>query len=91
MNFIEPSFITAAGDTTTITDVISLVPDLGVAALLLVIIYGGFKKWWVFAWTYQDLLDRHEKLRQDRDKWQDIALHSTNLVESIAKLKKDGR
>lgn len=70
---------------------IRIIPDLGVAALLVLILLGGYKGWWVFGWQYRELLNRHEKLRADRDKWQDIAMSANNLVELLAKLRKGGR
>jgi len=69
---------------------LNLISKLGVVSLLVLIVYGGFKRWWVFSWVYQDLLERHEKLREDRDNWQQIALRSTNLVETMTDLKKGG-
>lgn len=79
----------AASESTGITEVLNIIPKIGVAALLIIIIYGGFRQWWVFSWTYNELLSRHEKLREDRDRWQEIALRASNLAELLADKKKD--
>ncbi len=79
------------GANTEVERVIEIVPDLGVIGLLVVIIFGGYRGWWVFGWQYKDLLTRHEKLREDRDFWQEIAIRATNLTETLAKLKRGGR
>lgn len=90
MNSLASPFISATAGT-DIDGILNVIPDLGVVALLTIIIYGGFRKWWVFGWTHNELLERHEKLREDRDKWQDIAMRSNNLVETLTELQKGVR
>lgn len=47
--------------------------------ILLLIIYGGYKRYWV--WGYQ-----LEEMRSDRDEWKNMALRGTNLTERAANL-----
>lgn len=48
----------------------------GVVAVLLVIILGGVRKWWVFGWQYQ-------RVEESNERWMELALRSTNLAESL--------
>lgn len=47
----------------------------GVAALMILILVGGSKEWWVYGVTYREM-------KQDRDDWRDMALAGTQLAES---------
>lgn len=65
-------------------DVVSLynvIQTGGVVAVLLVIIVGGVKKWWVFGWQYRAIEDSNAR-------WMELALKSTNLAESIDAIQK---
>jgi hypothetical protein len=53
----------------------------GVVAVLLVIIIGGVRKWWVFGWQYQ-------KIEESNAKWMELALRSTNLAQSLDDISK---
>lgn len=64
-----------------------LVSDGGVIGLLIAILVGGVRRWWVFGW-------QHEEMRKDRDEWKALALHSittaeagTTLAETLARRK----
>lgn len=46
--------------------------------LLLLIIFAGFKEWWVWGTTYRAAL-------ADRDEWKRIAMESTGLVRVATK------
>lgn len=64
------------------TDILTLIDKLsgaGLATLLIVILYGGFKRLWV--WGYQ-----LEEMRIDRDRWQQLALKGTALSERTLNL-----
>lgn len=73
------------------TDWLDIVKQGGpLAALLGFILYGGFKEkpWWVFGWTYRDLLSRHDRLRQEKDAWRDSALAAGNVSLWLSKKEK---
>ena len=57
-----------------IADFIDLVQKGGITALVLMILIGGAKEWWVYGVTYRRLL-------RDRDEWRSIALSSTTMAE----------
>lgn len=52
----------------------------GVVAVLLILIVGGIKKWWVFGWQYREI-------EKSNARWMELALRSTNLAESIDAIK----
>lgn len=58
----------------------------GVPALLLVILYGGFKPnpWWVFGWTYRDLQQRYERRGDALDRWWSAVRQATTTAEILA-------
>jgi hypothetical protein len=58
-------------DFKTITDIIQ--SPLGIAWLLLVILYTGARRWWVFGWMYE------EKAKECED-WKQIALQGTHIA-----------
>jgi len=57
----------------TIRDILGLVSDGGVPALLLIIIYTGLKKKWVFGWYV-------EEISTDRDEWKQAAKAGTFIA-----------
>jgi len=78
----------AASDVLSIFDLIS---KGGVIALLISIVYGGYKKWWVFGWIYKESESRTAKAEGERDDWRDIALHGTHIAEQTVDLFKRSR
>lgn len=58
---------------------IRLISDGGLIGLLLVILIGGVKQWWVFGWAYRD------KVREVEE-WKTIALHGVSAAEQTMSL-----
>lgn len=52
----------------------------GVVIFLIIVIYGGYKRWWVFGWTYKESERRYEGMRQEKDAWRDTALESAKVA-----------
>lgn len=59
--------------------IIDYVSKGGFIFLLLVIIYGGMKKWWVFGWQY-------EECRRSEEQWKEVALKSQHIADTSATL-----
>lgn len=61
----------------------------GVVGLLIVILYGGFKRdpWWVFGWVYRDLETRYFRRGEQLDKWWATAQKATATAEQLAQTK----
>ena len=58
------------------------VSRVGVVGLLFLALFGLHnRRWWVPAWAYRDLLERHERLRNRLDKVVDLAVRSTRSAE----------
>lgn len=66
--------ILAASDSVTFLDYVS---KAGVVVILIVILYGGWRRWWVFGWQYRDCVD-------EKNEWKEAALKSTHIAESAA-------
>lgn len=59
----------------TVQELVGLVTDGGVIALLILILVGGHRRWWVWGWLFRDTL-------RDRDEWKALALRGTGLAEA---------
>lgn len=46
----------------------------GALVLALFILFGGWKKWWVFGWTYKDCI-------AEKNEWKEAALRGTRVAE----------
>lgn len=64
------------------TTLYNLIQLGGVVAVLLIVIFGFMKKWWVPGWQYK-------AMEESNAKWMELALRSANLSESLADLKKE--
>ena len=49
---------------------------LSVVALLMLIIWGGYKKWWVFGWTYQ-------QSEREKEEWKATALQLAGIAKAV--------
>lgn len=65
---VEPSWVSDA-----------LGPSGLLVFLLVVVVWGGVKRWWVFGWI-------HEEVREERDMFRDMALRSLETAEHSAKV-----
>jgi len=55
-------------------ELLTALSDLGIVAILILILIAGARGWWVFGWHY-------EEVARERDAWREIALSTTNLAE----------
>jgi hypothetical protein len=58
---------------TDLKPILDLVSSGGIVALLIIMLLGGARQWWVFGWQY-------EQMRDDRDRWRELALHGSDLA-----------
>ena len=67
----------------TIQEIVGLFSDAGVVGVLVFIIVGGYRQWFVWGWAYRD------KTRE-ADEWKRLALSGTALAEkAIGVAKRD--
>lgn len=52
----------------------SYLRDGGTLFLLALVIFAGYKEWWVWGW-------QHRELKLERDEWKTLALKTTGLGE----------
>lgn len=90
---------TTPGATPSFLDYVS---RAGVITLLILIVFGGYRKWWVFGWAYAESEKRNDKLkdecdsvRDEKDAWRETALKSANVAtqafETIQQRRSDER
>ena len=60
----------------SLQQIITFLSDAGVLGLLVIVIWGGAKQWWVWGWIWREM-------KADRDRWRDIALSATNLADKV--------
>jgi len=53
-----------------------LLGPFGTLVLALLILYGGWKRWWVFGWHYNEVV-------KEKDEWKEVALRGTKVAEAI--------
>lgn len=68
----------------TLADLQELANGLGVVLLLLLILIGGYRQWWVFGWAYKEI-------KEDSSEWRRLALSGTELVEKAVEKTVSGR
>lgn len=61
-----------------------LLGPFGTLVLSLVILFGGWKRWWVFGWHYRETL-------AEKNEWKEIALRGTKIAEkAVVTLQQNG-
>lgn len=63
-----------------------LLGNLGVLVLLLVILVGGFRGWWVYGWYARELRSRNEKLEDRLERAGKVVETGTGLATRAAQL-----
>lgn len=56
--------------------IFEIVQTGGTVGLLVLILIGGLRRWWVPGWAY-------DEMRHDRDQWKTIALRTLQVSEEI--------
>ncbi len=62
-----------------LAQILNIINNFGVVGLLVLILAGGMRRWWVWGWTYDDIV-------AERDTWKDLALSGTSLAERAVNL-----
>lgn len=70
----------------TLAEFFKYLSQAGVLGLLGIVIFGGYRQWWVFGWQYKEAKARIDKAEKERDDWRDLALHGTSLAEQTVDL-----
>lgn len=58
---------------------LSYLRDGGIIGLLVAILIGGFRRWWVFGWHY-------DAVCKERDEWKQLALRGTVIAGQAVEL-----
>jgi len=65
-----------------VSTLLEIVQSGGIIALLIVIIYGGSKNWWVFGWQYR-------KQVEETEWWKNVCVRLLNISESAIEKQKE--
>ncbi len=73
---------------TSIADIAEWANSLTVIALLVFIVWSGFKKKWVFGWVYdeskKELMGQLAVARREANDWRELAMKGTDFAEKLA-------
>lgn len=61
-------------------EIVKYINSAGILGVLIAILYGGFKGWWIWGSEYR-------KIEDERDVWRNLALRGTDLLERGFKIK----
>lgn len=71
----------------TLAEFLSTASDIGVIGLLLMIIWGGAKAFWVWGWSHResiaDLREQLKEAKKERDEWKVIAISATDIGKRV--------
>lgn len=74
----------------TIEQFLAVASDVGVIALLLAIIWGGAKAFWVWGWSHRetvsDLRVQLSEAKKERDEWKTIAISATDIGKRVVRV-----
>lgn len=59
---------------TNLPEIVQVISNTGLVGLLIIIVWGGAKGWWVYGREYKEM-------KQDRDEWKEAALSGTTIAE----------
>ena len=77
-------------DLVTVSQASKWVREIGLVGLLIAILFGLYRRWFYFAWQYNDMktvLEKQiEELKTDRDRWLDAALTGHRVTSKAVSL-----
>lgn len=62
-----------------------------IPVILVFLIYGGYKGWWVFGWQYKDICDRFFKMEEEKNAWRETALRGKDIAVDAFRELRDRR
>lgn len=71
----------------TVSEFISLASDIGIIGILIGILWGGAKAFWVWGWSHReqvaDLRSQIIEVKKERDEWKIIAISATDIGKRV--------
>jgi hypothetical protein len=66
--------------------VLKFLREAGLLGVLILILFGGWKRWWVFGWQHDRVIERYERelviRQQERDEWKRMAMAQAAVLPS---------
>lgn len=72
----------------TIGDLLDVAQKATVVTILLVVLYGGIKQWWVFGWLYKQEVGRNDALEEKNQRLQEAAFRAAGVAEETVAILK---
>ncbi len=66
-----------------IVSIMQLLRDAGVLGALLFALMGGWRRWWVWGWAY-------DEKAQEAKEWRELALSGTTIAERMVDIQRRG-
>lgn len=63
-----------------LSSIVDLIAKGGFPSVMVIIMYGGHKKWWVFGWQFH-------AMQADRDMWRETALKGMQIANKAVDAK----
>jgi hypothetical protein len=67
---------------TELETVVRMVASLPLTAILILVLVGGYRGWWIYGTHHEKLVT---KLEKDRDEWRTLALEVSGLAHSVVR------
>jgi hypothetical protein len=64
--------------------IIEWLRDAGMIGVLVFIMYGGYKRWWVWGYQAEELRTQLADMRRERDAWQAKAMEGADKSVQLA-------
>lgn len=61
-------------------DFLDYLSRASVVTFLILVVYGGYKKWWVWSWQYNEKARELDAMREEKNAWRETALRSANVA-----------
>lgn len=66
-------------------DVLSYASDISIITLLITVLYGGSKKWWVWGWLYEEKAKQLDDAKEEIEKLLEARISKVNELEQEIK------
>jgi hypothetical protein len=66
--------------TEIIVQIIDYADRLGLVTVLLIIVFGAYRGWWITPREHKEVVERCNRLEEEKNAWMDTALKASNIA-----------
>jgi hypothetical protein len=77
-------------DSVTLGEIVNIASKIGLGSLLIVILYGGARRWWVFGWYYDAKVMECEALQERLDRVAGLTERTVETIETAVRSPRRG-